>query len=151
MIGSWFLKQIHKAWQSLAQHVGPNLLLLVAHSGNKFAELQNIILLSKHDFLIIHYHRGVLPFDQRKKLLEKARARARRNRTTFTSCIVRGVQVIQFYKHLLIESWSKNQITKGSWTLECDFALKITCKFLWLLCMIFKTYLILLSVEIFIS
>ena len=40
------------------------------------------------------YHRGVLPFEQRKKLLEKARARARRNRTTFTSCIVRGVQVI---------------------------------------------------------
>ncbi|XP_031552973.1 E3 ubiquitin-protein ligase UBR5-like isoform X3 [Actinia tenebrosa] len=36
---------------------------------------------------------GVLPFQQRKKLLEKARARARRNRTTFTSCIVPGVQV----------------------------------------------------------
>ena len=42
-----------------------------------------------------HFHRGVLPFEQRKKLLEKARARARRNRTTFTSCIVRGVQVMQ--------------------------------------------------------
>lgn len=39
------------------------------------------------------YWWGVLPFEQRKKLLEKARARARRNRTTFTSCIVRGVQV----------------------------------------------------------
>lgn len=52
------------------------------------------------------FRRGVLPFEQRKKLLEKARARARRNRTTFTSCIVRGVQVM----------YARSEADQSKWT-----------------------------------
>ncbi|XP_048590266.1 E3 ubiquitin-protein ligase UBR5-like isoform X2 [Nematostella vectensis] len=72
------------------------------HSAQSFPELANDKIMSIYACDLYTcaqttsgalYWWGVLPFEQRKKLLEKARARARRNRTTFTSCIVPGVQV----------------------------------------------------------
>ncbi|XP_068706016.1 E3 ubiquitin-protein ligase UBR5-like [Montipora foliosa] len=72
------------------------------HSAQGFAEFSGDKVVSVHTCSLYTcaqmssgalYWWGILPFEQRKKLLEKARARARRNRTTFTSCIVKGVQV----------------------------------------------------------
>lgn len=64
----------------------------------------------------MYFYRGVLPYEQRKKLLEKARARARRNRTTFTSCIVRGVQVcnvmVYFVSKLMYEMYERFPVKK---------------------------------------
>lgn len=58
-----------------------------------FQALHYIACNCKHTLISVYFFRGVLPSDQRRKLLEKAKARAKKDRISGLSEIVVGAQV----------------------------------------------------------